>query len=442
VGITSFPIVIILALCLSTGAAIVLRAALRRSRRNTSLITDLEDTFDSLKHGVCLWDKNLTLIFCNASYVSMKRTTREFMKPGLKYRDLLQKSIDGGDYSGDPEHYIETTISRVTSKEGSSQIIVFENGTVIELVTRPVGANYLVTLEDITTRHRFQENIRERAKLVDLATKKFREKYETTIDTIEASVDALNSSAGALFVSSEQTSNRATSAAQASQRASDNVSSVSSAAGQLKISIDDICDRVSRSMASVNQAATEAERTSTNVAELDTAIRKVNDIADLIRSIAAQTNLLALNATIEASRAGEMGRGFEIVAAEVKALARETSNATDDISKRVGSIQTSATATSKAMQALLLKIVEVGQFAANVASATEEQTFATAEISRSVESASAETRHVGIVLQEAAASAVTTQNVAQEVRKITENVQASIQNFNADVSAFMEQIAV
>jgi DNA-binding winged helix-turn-helix (wHTH) protein len=98
---------------------------------------------------------------------------------------------------------------------------------------------------------------------------------------------------------------------------------------QLKESINEICQRVVQSTVAVNEAISETTRTRNNIVELENIVQKIGDVVELIRKVAAQTNLLALNATIEAARAGDIGRGFEVVAAEVKSLGRETSSATD-----------------------------------------------------------------------------------------------------------------
>ncbi|MGB7126435.1 MAG: methyl-accepting chemotaxis protein, partial [Methylovirgula sp.] len=118
----------------------------------------------------------------------------------------------------------------------------------------------------------------------------------------------------------------------ASSNAAGDVSSVAVASEQLLASIEEISRQVVQSTTVVKKAVSESIETSTGMARLAEAARRVGDIVSLISRIAAQTNLLALNATIEAARAGEAGRGFAVVAQEVKTLATQTARATQDIS--------------------------------------------------------------------------------------------------------------
>nr|WP_284288409.1 methyl-accepting chemotaxis protein [Angustibacter aerolatus] len=104
----------------------------------------------------------------------------------------------------------------------------------------------------------------------------------------------------------------------------------------------------------------------------------------MITAIAGQTNLLALNATIEAARAGAAGRGFAVVADEVKDLARETAQATEDIARRVEAIQQDASGAVEAIAEISEIITTINAHQATIASAVEEQTATTREMTRNV----------------------------------------------------------
>ena len=90
-------------------------------------------------------------------------------------------------------------------------------------------------------------------------------------------------------------------------------------------------ERITQTLSSINQLAADVDSTSSNFGQLAGKIRGISQVLDVIRSIAEQTNLLALNAAIEAARAGEAGRGFAVVADEVRALAHKTGQSTREI---------------------------------------------------------------------------------------------------------------
>ena len=89
------------------------------------------------------------------------------------------------------------------------------------------------------------------------------------------------------------------------------------------------------------RAVENGEHAQQRIRSLSEGALRIGDVVQLIRTIAGQTNLLALNATIEAARAGEAGRGFNVVASEVKGLAGQTARSTEEISRQVSGIQES-----------------------------------------------------------------------------------------------------
>ncbi|MEI8147362.1 MAG: methyl-accepting chemotaxis protein, partial [Alphaproteobacteria bacterium] len=128
--------------------------------------------------------------------------------------------------------------------------------------------------------------------------------------------------------------------------------------------------------------------------QLADAAQKIGEVVDLIRAIAEQTNLLALNATIEAARAGEAGKGFAVVASEVKNLASQTARATEEIAGQVSGIQSSTAGAVDAIKAIAGTMSEINGVTAAIAAAVEEQGAATAEISRNVQMAAVGTEQL------------------------------------------------
>src|ERR1041385_2416340 len=110
---------------------------------------------------------------------------------------------------------------------------------------------------------------------------------------------------------------------------------------------------------------------------------EIGNVVSLISAIAKQTNLLALNATIEAVRAGDAGRGFAVLANEVKALSSATQNATEEIRRKIDQLQRDAQEPIAAVNRITTAIAAIRPVFAAVASAIEEQIATTGELSRS-----------------------------------------------------------
>src|SRR5205823_2475962 len=146
----------------------------------------------------------------------------------------------------------------------------------------------------------------------------------------------------------------------------------------------EISRQVQESARIANDAVQQAQQTDARINQLSTAAGRIGDVIKLITAIAEQTNLLALNATIEAARAGEAGRGFAVVASEVKQLAAQTAKATDEIATQIAGMQTATQDSVAAIKEIGTTIGRISSIASSIAAAVEEQGAATQEIARNV----------------------------------------------------------
>jgi methyl-accepting chemotaxis protein len=224
----------------------------------------------------------------------------------------------------------------------------------------------------------------------------------------------------------------------ASSNAAGDVSSVAVASEQLLASIEEISRQVVQSTTVVKRAVSESIETSSGMARLTEAARRVGDIVSLISRIAAQTNLLALNATIEAARAGEAGRGFAVVAQEVKTLATQTARATQDISGQIADMQAATESSVTAIDTIQTKIGEIEQISAIIASAVQEQGASTQEIARNVRSAASGTTATSAYVEHVAQAAAATSQYAESLVGLAGELDTLAARVLSDVRAFGE----
>ena len=239
-----------------------------------------------------------------------------------------------------------------------------------------------------------EEGQREKRETLETLAQNFDDSVKGVVDGVGAAATELRATAETLSAAADQTSRQASAVASASQRTSGNVQTVASASEELATSIQEIGRQVQNSSEATAAAATKAEQTNEIVESLSGAAREIGQVLNLIQDIAEQTNLLALNATIEAARAGEAGKGFAVVASEVKALANETAKATEQIATQISEIQSATEASVTAIKEIADSIDGMNQIVTGIASAVEEQSAATQEISRSVQEAAAGSQEV------------------------------------------------
>jgi methyl-accepting chemotaxis protein len=203
------------------------------------------------------------------------------------------------------------------------------------------------------------------------------------------------------------------------------VSCVATANEEVTASVVEIAQNMARAAEVAQEAVTLSSHTQKVVERLGASSTEIGAVLELIGTIAEQTNLLALNATIEAARAGEAGKGFAVVASEVKDLAKKTADATGEIATKIKAIQDDAKASVDAIGEISNTINEVNEISGNVAAAVEEQSATVTEISKNSSSAATdvqavteEVRAIAQTGQGVAGSAEQTRQAAQELQQL------------------------
>jgi methyl-accepting chemotaxis protein len=215
----------------------------------------------------------------------------------------------------------------------------------------------------------------------------FRATVTAVIAAVTDNVGRMETTARTLSSIAAEADNQARSASASSEQTETNVRSVASATEELGASILEISDQASQANGVVERATEIAHNADQLVGQLSAGASRIGDVVKLIRAIAEQTNLLALNATIEAARAGEAGRGFAVVASEVKTLASQTAKATEEIGAQVGAIQSSTAQAVDAIRQISGVMGDISRFTSTIAASVEEQSASTQEIGRNVHEA-------------------------------------------------------
>ncbi|NQV21723.1 MAG: methyl-accepting chemotaxis protein [Rhodospirillales bacterium] len=262
----------------------------------------------------------------------------------------------------------------------------------------------------------------------------------SVIDTVASAANQLQTTAQSMEASATSATNEANEVASAAELASANVQTVASAAEELSGSIQEIGRQIRHSTDSAQSAVNEVRQSNEQVEGLSEAAQKIGEVVKLISDIASQTNLLALNATIEAARAGDAGKGFSVVASEVKNLANQTATATEDIGRQVASIQNATSGAVSAIQGIENTIDSVNDAVTAISAAAEEQGAATQEIARSVEEAATGTGEVSSRINSVNEAAAETGEAAKEVLDAAAELSRQSENMKVEVERFLEHI--
>ncbi|MDR1648394.1 MAG: methyl-accepting chemotaxis protein [Zoogloeaceae bacterium] len=278
---------------------------------------------------------------------------------------------------------------------------------------------------------------------------KMRASLHTALSGIQNSVDGVLSTATSLSSAATQVAESSTNQASATsamaasvEEMTVSINTVSSSAGDAQQQAvkagassaqgGDIIHRSSAGMVSIAESVGDASRV---ITELGEESKQISDVVQVIKEVADQTNLLALNAAIEAARAGEQGRGFAVVADEVRKLAERTAQSTVDIGVMIGKIQTSANDAVVEMQKVVEQVSvgkdlaesagvvmasveedagKVSTAVTEISNALKEQSQASQEIAKHVESIAQMTDENNAAAAETSSNAHTLQEIAQK----------------------------
>ena len=260
------------------------------------------------------------------------------------------------------------------------------------------------------------------------------------LGSVEMSVKGLQEDAQVMTRIASDSSKQIVAVSSATQQASANVQTVAAASEELSASIAEISSQVSKSSTVARDAVGEIGQTNKTMEGLVSSSSKIGDVIKLINDIAEQTNLLALNATIEAARAGEAGKGFAVVASEVKNLANQTSKATEEITGQISAMRSATGEVASAMERVTGTIRQIDEISGSIAAAVEQQSAATREISGNAQQAARGTHEVSDNVSGVADAATQTGEAAHRVLGATDTLAQETSALAREVESFIAQV--
>ena len=210
------------------------------------------------------------------------------------------------------------------------------------------------------------------------------EQSGAAVINVSSMTEEMASSVEEISKAIRKTAKDATEAADASKDMAQRIDMLSAATEEMTASLNEVAKNTVRASQISQDANRRADEINTCMEKLAAASKQIGKIVNLIGDIADQTNMLALNAAIEAAGAGEAGRGFAVVAAEVKALAKQSAEASDDISGKIEVIQQSVAESVNSVGEISKLIVEIASINQTIAASVEEQNATAAEISETI----------------------------------------------------------
>ncbi len=251
----------------------------------------------------------------------------------------------------------------------------------------------------------------------------------TQIDTVAAAVEEISVNISTVASSNEEASSNSANISKGMEtlnenvkmisenadNLSQNVSSIAQAMKEMESSLNTIAENSNSAADIIHKAKKASEETTNGMKLLENRAKEVGKIVNVITDIADQTNLLALNATIEAASAGEAGKGFAVVAGEVKELAKQTAQATQDITEKIEGIQKQTHSATQAIQSIVEIINEINETFNSILNLVNKQVSVTKESSRQIDDSANQTTEIASAIEQVA---IRTQEMASNINEM------------------------
>jgi len=337
--------------------------------------------------------------------------------------DLMER-VAGGDLSATADHLTGADeIGRLASALGVFRMNALER----------------MRLEQAARSETERERLRQSQ--LDSLIIDFRAQVSTYLGSLSSKTTAMRNSAAVLSDVASHATREAEAARSASNAAASDVGTVAQAADELQASIREIAEQTLRTATVVDETNGVAEKTRIQIGQLAALTDRIGAVVATIRAIAEQTNLLALNATIESARAGEAGRGFSVVASEVKQLAQQTAKATEEIAGEIAQVQNATRQAVNAIESITARIGDIRSASGIVSAAMTEQDASTRAIVEAIGSAAAGAHEATANAETVSGTIGETTRQAGEVHTVSDELGRVTEELSRAVDGFLTAVA-
>ena len=284
-----------------------------------------------------------------------------------------------------------------------------------------------------------QAEAEKRQAMRDLADR-FDQQVGGIVTTVTNQATGLQATASQLAAAVQETEAQSGAATTAAGQASGNVQTMAAATEELSSAINDVSDQLGRASSQLQATADGARAAQSRMDELQAAIAQIDQVVTAINDVAEQTNLLALNATIEAARAGEAGKGFAVVASEVKGLATNTRQMTDSISQQLAAVKAASESAIGVSRSIVQDVDGLNRSTAAIAASMEQQSAATAEIGRNAQLAATGTEEVTSNMSGVRKAATDTAQASDGVHRAADDLGTQASHLQSAVTDFLKDV--
>lgn len=311
----------------------------------------------------------------------------------------------------------------------------------LERMARERAEQAKAELDENTRLHIQQEESRlERERMLRDVASQFERTIGDVVSGVAEASTQLQTTSQMMAQTAEESSRRTSEVSVSMGEANSGATAAAAASDEFAMSIGEISRQAASSAELARRATHSANEADVTISRLSDSAQQVEQIVELISTIAKRTNLLALNASIEAARGGEAGRGFAVVASEVKELAMQTSRATEQVAEQIRAMQDTTGASVHALRSIAQEVQELETTAVSIASAVDQQSVAGQDLARSIDMAARGTEQVTGHIADVRELSLSTGSAASQVLSSATNLEEQASTLRSQVQLFLNKV--